>query len=501
MPDQNLKQRIVKNSFWIFMSSVINRVGTLFFTILLARYLLPEAYGIYNLALSVILLFLTLSSLGLDNVVTKYISSVLLKKKHQLSSYNIYFLKLKLKLTTLSLLLLFLAAYPLSRYIFKINELFFLLIIGSLYLLFQTFESYFTQLFYCIEKTKYTSYKEIINQLLKLVFLFLILIFFRSSLWVILIFITLGFTSLILLIYDLITLKKILPELFSKEYHEKIETKNILKFIWFLSFASISAIIFSHVDSLMLGSFLAPEYVGYYKAAFSFVMGVGGIIAFPNLILYPIFSKMHINNIEDLQNKSVKYMSIVIIPAMFGLLALGRYFIVFLFGMDYYNSYLPLAILSFLILPHIFVGQFISIFTAEEKPKIITTLMIIISILNVVLNYIFIKIFISFSPLLATAGVSLATVMSWYIYLFITFRMLKKELLIKVNYHYLLKPLLASLGMYATLFLIIRTISDMNIPWGILLILIGILVYLVGLILLKGIKKEDLNLIRDGLKK
>ena len=148
MPAQNLKQRIVKNSFWIFMSSVINRVGTLFFTILLARYLLPEAYGIYNLALSVILLFLTLSSLGLDNVVTKYISSVLLKKKHQLSSYNIYFLKLKLKLTTLSLLLLFLAAYPLSRYIFKINELFFLLIIGSLYLLFQTFESYFTQLFY-----------------------------------------------------------------------------------------------------------------------------------------------------------------------------------------------------------------------------------------------------------------------------------------------------------------------------------------------------------------
>ena len=93
MPDQNLKQRIVKNSFWIFMSSVINRVGTLFFTILLARYLLPEAYGIYNLALSVILLFLTLSSLGLDNVVTKYISSVLTFERYSRALLKFFLFK------------------------------------------------------------------------------------------------------------------------------------------------------------------------------------------------------------------------------------------------------------------------------------------------------------------------------------------------------------------------------------------------------------------------
>ena len=62
----NLKGTIFANSLWNVMASLIGRAGALVFTIIIARALLPETFGIYSLALSIAVFCLTFTDLGIN---------------------------------------------------------------------------------------------------------------------------------------------------------------------------------------------------------------------------------------------------------------------------------------------------------------------------------------------------------------------------------------------------------------------------------------------------
>src|SRR3989338_2156418 len=98
--DENEKKTqartIVENSAWNFVTSIITRAGALVSTILLARYLLPERYGLYSLALAVALFFMTLENLGIDYTLVRYFSFALGKNnKKQARAYYKYLLRIK----------------------------------------------------------------------------------------------------------------------------------------------------------------------------------------------------------------------------------------------------------------------------------------------------------------------------------------------------------------------------------------------------------------------
>ena len=114
--NENIKEGIVKNSFWNLCTSLIMKFGGLIFTILIARLLLPEGYGIYSIIFSIVMVFLTLSDLGINYAAIRYLSYAIEHDRKKVKSYYNYLLRLKILLTVTSSIALLILAYPLSNY-------------------------------------------------------------------------------------------------------------------------------------------------------------------------------------------------------------------------------------------------------------------------------------------------------------------------------------------------------------------------------------------------
>lgn len=92
------KGQAIKNSSYQFAATLIAKIGALFFTILIARMLMPELFGYYTLALSTIVLFSTFSDLGVVSALMTFISKKLGNKEfgkakayfRQLLKYKFY---------------------------------------------------------------------------------------------------------------------------------------------------------------------------------------------------------------------------------------------------------------------------------------------------------------------------------------------------------------------------------------------------------------------------
>ena len=500
MKERQLKKRIVKNSFWSFILSSINRLGALIFTIILARFLMPEGYGIYSIVLSIAMIFYTFADLGVSQSFIRYLSYAISKNKKKIADYHKYLLKIKLILSLIVAFLLLCLSYPISYYIFKNPALLLPLLVSSFYIFILSFENFYTQVFYCLEKIKYITLKESLSQILRIVFAVFVFYFVVSSYQILGIFVGLTLTSLFLFFVVLFYIKKLLPELFIKS-EVSINKKRVRRFIGWLTIASISGIFFSYIDAIMLGIFVSPEYVGYYRVVFSLVFGISGLVGFILPVLLPVFTKLNISKTEEVFNKIFRYFTIIAIPSCFGLFVLGKYFIRFLYGYAYLPASLPLYFLSFLIFPMLLVSLFLLLFSAKEKPQIFAKLILITSAINIVLNFIFIKSFLLISPLWATAGAGIATLISWFFYFFASVYVSKKQFNFLIPLKITIKPLIASIIMAGILYSSIYFIKDMNLIFGLIEVLFGATIYLVIMFLIKGIKKEDLNVIKLVYKK
>jgi len=498
--NSNLKERIIKDSFWSFISRTINRIGALIFTIILARFLMPEGYGIYSIVFSTAMIFCTFADLGINSTLSRYLSSALVKDRKKIPSYHWYLLKIKFVFSLIISILLLILSYPLSFYVFKNSDLFLPFIIASFYIFVLSFEGFYIEVFYSLEKINYVSFKQSVNQVLRIVLALLVFYFISSSYHIIGIFAALIITSIFVLFLTLFYLKKLIPSLYHKP-KEKIDKKRVKRFAGFLIIASISGIFFLYVDSIIIGIFLLPEYVGYYRAAFSLIFGAASFVAFLEPMLIPIFTKLRKIQTQNVLDKLLRYVFIIAIPISFGLLVLGKYFLTFLFGASYFKGALPMMFLSFLILPLVSAGFFSSLFSAKEKPKFLAQLMVSITIINIFLDLLFIKLFLLISPIWAITGVALATLISWIFYFIASTYLIKKKLNLTIPLKLLAKPLIASLIMTGILFYTISFVKNMTLILGISLIIFGALIYLFSMILIKGINKQDLDLIKFSIKK
>ena len=77
----------IKNSTYQLAQNLVAKVGSLFFTIIIARMLLPELMGLYSLALATIIMFVAISDLGISAAVITF-GSKMLGKKYSIASYN-----------------------------------------------------------------------------------------------------------------------------------------------------------------------------------------------------------------------------------------------------------------------------------------------------------------------------------------------------------------------------------------------------------------------------
>ena len=117
-----------------------------------------------------------------------------------------------------------------------------------------------------------------------------------------------------------------------------------------------------------------------------------------------------------------------------------------------------------------------------------------LSIINIFLNLIFIKLFLLISELWATAGAASATTICWVLYFILAVSAAKKEFNFKLYLKDLYKPIISSLIATGILVYLSNFIQEMTYFLGGSLIILYILIYFILMILIKGIIKEDFNL-------
>jgi len=498
MKNQNLSKVAIKGSAYNFVSLLISKFGGLIFTIIVARMLLPELFGVYALALSIVTVIFTCTDLGIDNTFLRYLSDSVGKKKQELSrGYVKYILKLKVILILFSVILLLIISKYLSYSLYKNPLLFYPLIFSCLYIFSDSLRGFFGTIFVAKKEFKSLVFFDSSLQVLKILFTVLAILIFTDVFKITGIFIAFfisSFFTFLLMFFVLIKKDKSILIGESKKM-DKSKIKNYWKF---MVFASVSLVFFSSIDTLMLGKFVASEYLGYYRAAMSLVVTISSVLSL-SWAFFPIFTQIKGARFYRGFNKILRYILIISIPATAGICFIARYLIKVIYGDNYIFATYSIYVLSLLILTTPLIGLYSIIFEAKEKPRIVSKSVLFSLIINIILNIMVIIIFIN-KPLFMIAGVGLATALSRFILLGLLVNYAKNEFGFKVKGIGLRSPIFATIVMSAFL-LAFNHLINMNIILGIVEILSGIIIYFAVLIATKGITNEDWVLLKSFRKK
>mgnify|MGYP000159065147 CR=1 FL=1 len=474
-----LAKKVLKNTLFNSSSIIVRGVGGLIFSIVLARLLHPELFGMYHLSLSVAFILLTFTDLGVNRTMVRYVSYALGKGDKTLArSFFRYLLKIKFLLAFFPSVALILLAEPLATYVFHESKLTLPLRITGVFLFFFSFLDFVSAAFESLQEFKYVAVKQLAYEGLRLIIIPL-LVLLGYSVYGALAGLTIAviFTLLILLI----SLLKKHPYLF-KGNVVGIDKRRILRFLGYLTFSTlIAGLFFHHIDAVMLGILMTPKDVGYYRAAFNVVVAFMGLVS-ATTVLFPVFTQLEGAELKNAFRKTFRYLSMLAFPCAFGLASIANPVIRVVYGEEYLPAILPFYVLCLIIAitPMDFFG---TLFGAKEKPEYPAVVTIIASLANVILNYVFILNF-------GVVGAAIATVSVRY-FAALSLALLSKRVLgILPDMDAVYKPLFSSLIMLAFLYFLPEPVTILD---GLMKIIAAAIVYILTMFLIKGINKEDVR--------
>lgn len=410
----------IKNSLYQFSTTFVSKAGSLIFTILLARLLMPELFGLYNLALSTILIFVSFSDLGIGQTLVKYVSGSLGKGNNaKAKRYYSYLFRMKILLLLVSALILAGSSYLISTYYYQ-KPIFLALLAGVFYLFFVGILQFVQFLFHSENKFKFLLLREILFQITRLIIIPLVIIYYlrnisSGELKVGAIILLLSFTWFLMLVFLSFAARKEISFIHEKTGEINLQEKNKLnKFAIKMAAFSLSGFFFGYIDMFFLGRFVLSEYVGFYSAAFSLVSGISPLILFSSA-LFPIFSRISGKRLERAFNKSLLITTILSVLSMIILFFISPFLINLLYGETYAASSSILRILSLLIFSLPLIGLYTSYYIAKGRPGPIAKIILVSTFVNIILNYFLIVWLIRYGQLAAVFGVSIATLISSYL--------------------------------------------------------------------------------------
>ena len=413
---------VIKNSVYQISRTIVAKGGGLLFTIILARFLMPELFGLYSLALATIFIFIGFSDLGISSSIVKFISNSLGKNKQEKAKeYFIYLFKLKIFLVLIVLIILILSSWFISNYYYD-KPIFLALIAGSLYVFSLSSVTFMESLFFSVNKFKDVVYKEIIFQFSKLIFILIIIFIlmrksFSEEFTIFLIILSLSLSCFLSLIYLFLRAKKKIIFLRAKQKKlRKSEEKKLNKFILPLTVLALSGLFLGNIDIVMLGHFVESQFIGYYSAALLLIGSAGAFLGF-SVALFPIFSRLKGKKLKNALKKSINVVFSISTIFVILFLIFSPIIIKIVYGANYFSSINLLRIFSLILIPVPLVAIYTNYFISKGNTKLIAKLLISITIINIILNYIFISVLVRQSPILGTMGAVIATIFSVYLHL------------------------------------------------------------------------------------
>lgn len=494
---QNLSKVAAKGSIYNLASLFVLKFGGLIFTIILARLLLPELFGVYALALSIVTLALAFTDIGMENTFLRYLSKFIGKNnKTKSRSISSYFFKKRLILIFVVILLVALFSKYLSYNIYEQPLLFYPLLFSCLFIIAESFRTLFSIFFISKKDVKSILFFDISSQALKILFAVFAILILSDKVILSGIFIAFFISSLITLILEyFILIKKDKSLIFGKKV--SFEKSKINSYWKFMALATVFLSIFGSIDILMLGKAVSSEYLAYYRTSLSLVISTSSLLSLSTIFL-PIFTQISGKRFSRGFHKTLRYILIISIPSFAGVIFLSNYLIKAFYGDAYLTGTSVIYFLSLLIITSPLIGLYSIILESKEKSKIVSNSIMIALFINILLNLISIFIFRQ-NDLSTINAVAFSTSLSRVILLGLLIYQVNKQFNFKVKGIGLRAPIFSTFIMTIFLFLFNHFIN-INILWGILEIILGAGIYFIGLILMKGLTKEDFKLIKGLIK-
>ncbi|MFQ5975303.1 MAG: flippase [Candidatus Hydrothermarchaeales archaeon] len=397
-------RKIIEGTLILAGSNAAVRLLGYFYRVLMGRMLTPYEYGLLNLALPLQYMIMVFTSSGVAPGIAKFVAEYDAKEDEErlnfvISSSLFYFPLIGLILGVV----LFILARPIGIFLFHDPNVILPLQISAIALPFGMGISVYTGIFQGFKKIEYMSVVLIFEQVLRVVFAFVLVYFGWKTIGAIS-GSSLGFIVAVPFAYLLFRHLKLR---YTKQGFDQF--KEIFYFTVPTSATALSAFALAYIDIICLGILLNPEEVGIYSAAsptsriiLAFAVGLYAI-------LLPSVSEVKAKGSDDMVKKytvdSLKFSLIVLVPVAFLSIAFSREIIVLLFGLSYAGAARAFELLVFGI---VFLAIFMvcsAVFQGINKPSIPMKILMVAVIMDVVFNFLLI-------PLYGIEGAALATMIS-----------------------------------------------------------------------------------------
>ena len=388
-------QTIFKNMSWLLVSQIIASICGFVWTVLMARYLGVNNYGILGFAVSITGILGVIDDLGINFYVIRQISTDNKTAPKYLGNsllLKIIFAAIKFILTFIILILL------------KTEE--FTIFITILFSLEMTIKAYINSLNGAFQAFENTKFQGIGITLMNTTTLLFILISIYADLGLLGVSISYIIANLITFIYSYYVLNKYITK--PKFKFDWNFCKKITLYSLPFAISGMLYIIYYSIDMVMISKLVGDYANGIYNATYKLIAVLNLFYSVYTAVIFPVMSKFYKNDKKLLVTsfeKSVKYLMLVMIPLAIGTMFYSLNIIQLIYGNQYDAAASVLSILIWTVCLLFFSGAANTLLNASHKETTVTKIYAIAAVFNIALNFVMI-------PYFSYNGAAITTVLS-----------------------------------------------------------------------------------------
>lgn len=384
----------INNASWLISGKIMQILLSLIVGMLTARYLGPENYGLIGYGVAFSSFFISLCTLGINNIIVKEFVDNLDDQGIVLGTTLI----LRMLSSFFSIITLNIIVYFLDKDETLTKTIVFFCSIGLFFQVFDTFNYWFQAQY----KSKITAIATFFAYMVISIYKIILLLFGASTQWF-------AFANSL----DYIALGGILWFFYKKYNGPQLKFswekgKNLLKKSYHYILSGMMVVIYGQTDKLMLKQMLNVESVGYYSTATTicsmWVFILGAVID----SLYPTIMKLYKIDYKGYEKKNKQLYAIVFylsVSAAIFFVLFGKYVIQMLYGKEYILAENPLKIITWYTAFSYLGAARNAWIVCEGKQKYLKYMYFSAAIINIFLNYVLI-------PILGVSGAALASLIT-----------------------------------------------------------------------------------------
>ena len=493
-----MSNKVLKNSFILVIGNLLFRVGGYINRLLMSRILGPEGSGLYGLTLPFQGIFQILSAGGLPPAISKYVAEYNAKDEKALTRQVIYTATkfMVLMAILLSIILLFSSDF-IANEIFHKPLVVWPLRAVSLITPFSVIVGAMRGAFQGVYKNEYTVYNRMAEQLATIVFA---VVFVYCGLYAMGAVLGGAFGFIVSAITAVLLYKKYISPMFYSEDSLDLSLKEELELLWMLicfavpvAITALSEMAIYDVGTLVIGVFMLSTDVGFYNAADP-ISRIPLVISLSiSTVLLPATAEAYVLKNQKLLQEYVvdclRYCILTVIPMCVIISMFSMPIIQLLFG----EVYTPgSGVLCILVIGMSFYSIYMissSILQGTGNPKLPMYILLLGTVLNIVLNAIFVQ-------MMGIVGAAIATTITTCILMIVIMLFVIKTTKISIPWKNILLVLICNLILMAVCYVIPKTLIGLVIG-----IIIGSSLYIVSLIMLKVLTKRDIDFFSQYMNK